>query len=220
MAEWIELFDGTTTAGWEPLGEDDHEWQTAGSVQLDPDDPEVFDVGPGDGILVNNGRTANLVSGTLHGDCELHLEFVVPEDSNSGVYLMGNYEIQILDSWEEAKLSYGTCGGIYARWVDEQAVGGDPPDVNASHPPGEWQEYDVLFRAPTFDTSGRKVSNAVFERVEWNGTVVHEDVEVEGPTRAAMPGPEWPRGPLMLQGDHGPVAYRNIRLREREVEDA
>lgn len=219
MAEWIDLFDGATTAGWDPVCRGEDEWQTAASVQLDPDDPRTFHVDPGNGVLVNNGRTANIASETLHGDCELHLEFTVPEDSNSGVYLMGKYEIQILDSWEEEDRSYGSCGGIYARWVDEKAVGGRPPDVNASRPPGEWQEYDVLFRAPTFDTSGHKVSNAVFERVEWNGTVVHEGVEVKGPTRAAMPGPEWPRGPLMLQGDHGPVAYRNVRLRKREGGD-
>jgi len=119
-----------------------------------------------------------------------------------------------LDSWGETQLKYGTCGGIYARYIDGKDVGGKPPRVNASRPPGEWQSYDVIFRAPEFDDTGRKVSNAVFEQVIWNGTAVHENVELEGPTRASIPTPERPQGPMMLQGDHGPVAYRNIRIRK------
>ncbi|RLE07344.1 hypothetical protein DRJ00_08320, partial [Candidatus Aerophobetes bacterium] len=157
--------------------------------------------------------TQDLATESSYGDCELHIEFVVPERSNSGVYLMGHYEIQILDSWGETELKFSSCGGIYARYINGQEVGGKPPRVNASRPPGEWQSYDVIFRAPKFDDTGRKISNAVFERVVWNGVVVHENVEVEGPTRASMPGPERPQGPLMLQGDHGPVAFRNIRIR-------
>jgi hypothetical protein len=72
----------------------------------------------------------------------------------------------------------------------------------------------VQFRAPRFDASGRKTENARFIKVVHNGVVVQENVEVEGPTRAAMEGPETKHGPLLLQGDHGPVAYRNIRIRE------
>ena len=127
---------------------------------------------------------------------------------------MGHYEIQILDSWGETQLKYCTCGGIYARYIDGKDIGGKPPRVNASRPPGEWQSYDVIFRAPKFDDDGKKICNAVFEQVTWNGIVVHENVELEGPTRASISGPERPQGPLMLQGDHGPVAYRDIRIRE------
>jgi len=213
---WIELFNGMDLTGWNGQSEDgQHDWQTAQAVPLHPEDPKLFDIQPGGGLLVNGrtGRTANLYTDHLHGDCELHLEFVVPQSSNSGVYFMGHYEIQILDSWGETELRYGTCGGIYARWINEQSVGGAPPRVNASKPPGEWQVYDVIFRAPEFDDSGNKTSNATFEKVVWNGEIVHENVEVDGPTRAAMPGDEKPKGPLMVQGDHGPVAYRNIRIR-------
>ena len=142
----------------------------------------------------------------------MHIEFVVPEGSNSGVYFMGRYEIQILDSWGETELKYGTCGGVYARWINEQSVGGYPPRVNMSRPPGEWQSYDVEFRAPRFDENGRKTANAIFVSVVWNGELVHENAEVDGPTRASMLNDEAPKGPLMLQGDHGPVAYRNIRI--------
>lgn len=214
MDDWTDLLDGGLSR-WTPLGEGtDHDWKIAGGVDLDPDDPGAFEVTPGTGVLVNEGRTENLLTTALHRDCELHVEFTVPEGSNSGVYLMGKYEIQVLDSWGEEELRFGTCGGIYARYVDGETVGGTPPRTNASRQPGEWQQFDVVFRAPRFDDEGHRTENAVFERVEWNGELVHEDVAVEGPTRASMPGPEWPRGPLMLQGDHGPVAYRNVRIRE------
>jgi hypothetical protein len=77
-------------------------------------------------------------------------------------------------------------------------------------PPGQWQSFDVTFRAPRFDASGNKVANALFEKVIHNGVVVHENAEVTGSTRAAAYKDEKSTGPLMLQGDHGPVAYRNI----------
>ena len=214
--EWREIFDGRDVSDWQGLEDRPHEWQAAGAVSLHPGDSARFDIQAGEGVLVNGagGRTANLLSGALHGDCELHIEFVVPEGSNSGVYMMGRYEIQVLDSWGATELKYNACGGIYCRWIDEQPVGGAAPRVNASRPPGEWQAFDVVFRAPRFGASGRKAANAIFERVVWNGEMVHENVALGGPTRAGLPGPEVSRGPLMLQGDHGPVAYRNIRIRE------
>ncbi len=87
-----------------------------------------------------------------------------------------------------------------------------PPRVNASRAPGQWQTFDIIFCAPRFDKNGRKISNARFEKVVHNGIAVHEDVELTGPTRASAYNDEKPFGPLMLQGDHGPVAYRNIRI--------
>ena len=215
MASWTELFDGKSLADWRGQSADGkHKWCVAGAVSLKPDDPKLFQIKSGEGLLVNGeaGRTANLYTDHQHGDCKLHIEFVVPEGSNSGVYFMGRYEIQILDSWGETELKYGTCGGVYARWINEQSVGGYPPRVNMSRPPGEWQSYDVEFRAPRFDENGRKTANATFVSVVWNGELVHENAEVDGPTRAPMLDEEAPEGPLMLQGDHGPVAYRNIRI--------
>lgn len=214
-SNWIQLFDGKSLSGWRGQSVDGkHEWCIAGEVPLKPDNPKLFDIKPGEGLLVNGttGRTANLYTNYQHGDCQLHIEFVVPQGSNSGVYFMGRYEIQILDSWGETELHYGTCGGIYARWINEQSVGGYPPRINASRPPGEWQTYDVVFRAPRFDENGNKIANATFVSVIWNGKLVHENAEVDGPTRASMLNDEASEGPLMLQGDHGPVAYRNIRL--------
>ena len=92
-------------------------------------------------------------------------------------------------------------------------MGGSAPRVNASRAPGQWQSFHVWFRAPRFDPSGRKIENARFLRVLHNGVPVQENVEVEGPTRAAMDIPEAAENPLMLQGDHGPVAYRNLYIR-------
>lgn len=80
-------------------------------------------------------------------------------------------------------------------------------------PAGEWQTYDITFRAPPFDASGRKTSNATFVRVVQSCQVIHEHMEVDGPTRASMAEDERATGPVLLQGDHGPVAFRNLRLR-------
>ncbi|MFQ6130670.1 MAG: DUF1080 domain-containing protein [Armatimonadota bacterium] len=211
--KWVELFNGEDLSGWRARGE--HEWLVAGGVSLKPDNAKQFAIAEGTGIFVNGegGRTRDLFTEYQHGDCELHIEFVVPKGSNSGVYLMGHYEIQVLDSWGVEEPKYSDCGGIYCQWIDNKAVGGRPPNENASRPPGEWQEFDVIFRAPRFDEAGNKTANARFEKVVHNGKVIHENVEVGGPTRASMPGPERARGPLMLQGDHGPVAYRNVRIR-------
>ena len=172
----------------------------------------------GGGVLVSQKGDASHVQTTSQfGDVELHLEFMVPAGSNSGVYLQGRYEVQVLDSWGKPKPSFGDCGGIYERWDEARSpkgYEGHPPLINASRKPGHWQTYDIVFRAPRFDASGEKIANARFEKVVHNGVLVHENLELSGPTRGSLPSPsEVAQGPLMLQGDHGPVAYRNIRIR-------
>ncbi|HJN14046.1 MAG TPA: DUF1080 domain-containing protein [Armatimonadota bacterium] len=211
--QWIQLFGGTSLDGWTVPGE--HEWRVAGAVRPTADDPKLFGIEPGEGVFVNGdtGRTKNILTELEHGECELHIEFNVPRGSNSGVYLMGHYEIQVLDSWGVEEPSYSDCGGIYCEWINEAPVGGTPPTVNASKPPGEWQSFDAIFRAPRFDADGQKIANAKFEQVRHNGVLIHENVEVGGATRAHMGGAERAKGPLMLQGDHGPVAYRNVQIR-------
>jgi hypothetical protein len=200
---------------------DTGQWQIVGQVNPDPADNSRFVTSPGTGVAVNGptGRTRNVLSKFQHGDVEAHIEFVVPKGSNSGVYLQGRYEIQILDSWGVESPTYGDCGGIYQRWENGRGFEGRPPRVNASRPPGQWQTFDCIFRAPRFDAGGRKIANARFVKVVHNGKVVHENVEVTGPTRAAAFADEKPTGPLMLQGDHGPVAYRNVWLRPLETEN-
>ena len=97
------------------------------------------------------------------------------------------------------------------------AVEVEPPGQVASRRPGEWQSYHIWFRAPRFDATGKKIENARFIKVTHNGQVIHENVEVPRPTCAALALDEKPKGPLMLQGDHGPVAYRNLRIKPVEL---
>jgi hypothetical protein len=170
---------------------------------------------PGGKILNGpQGRTVNLVSDQKFGDAELYLEFMVSKGSNSGVYLHGLYEVQVFDSYGSTeKMTSSDAGGIYHRWIDNKGVGGSAPSRNASRRPGEWQSYQIWFRAPRFDAAGKKTANARFIRVLYNGLSIQENVDVDGGTRAHMAIPEAATNPIMLQGDHGPVAYRNIHIR-------
>jgi len=196
------------------------EWTLAGEIGQDPKNEKMLAWKPGTDVLVNGpkGRTRNLFTKLEHGDCEAHVEFMVPKGSNSGVYFQGRYEIQVLDSWGVEKPKHGDCGGIYQRWAKGKGFEGRPPRVNAAREPGRWQTFDVTFRAPRFDAAGKKIANACFLKVVHNGVVVHENEPVTGPTRAAAFGDEKPTGPLMLQGDHGPVAYRNLWIVKRDFE--
>jgi hypothetical protein len=212
-----ELFNGTDTRGWRsPAGD----WKAVSAVAVSAEDASRFRVTPGTGVLLNGdtGRTVNLIGTGEFGDVKAHVEFCLPRGSNSGLYFMGRYEIQVYDSHGVAKDKYPgiECGGIYPRWTEARGeFEGHSPRVNASRPAGEWQSFDVVFRAPRFDAAGRKLRNACFVKVVHNGTVIHENIELSGPTRAAVwedVKDEKPLGPLMLQGDHGPIAYRNLRL--------
>jgi hypothetical protein len=127
----------------------------------------------------------------------------VPKGANSGIYVMGEYEVQVLDSFGKEKLGGGDMGAVY---------GAAPPAVNACKPPGEWQKYVIDCQAPKFDGDGKKVANAILLKVELNGQRLHENLEMKGPTPAGVTGKEAADGPLMFQGDHGPVAYRNISI--------
>lgn len=216
------LASGDLRAFRDPAGE----WRTAGAIATSADDPRRLTGSTGAGAILNGdaGRTSDLLTREEWGDVELHVEFLVPKGSNSGVYLMGRYEIQVLDSFGVAKSEYpgNECGGIYPRWLGEQNVGGRSPRVNASRPAGEWQSFDIVFRAPRFDARGRKTAQARFVRVLHNSVLVHENAEVTGPTRAARfesETEERPAGPLQLQGDHGPVAYRNLRIRPVRLDE-
>lgn len=149
------------------------------------------------------------------GDCQLHVEFREPTPpkgesqgrGNSGVFLMGLYEIQVLDSYENKTYADGQAAAVYGQY---------PPLVNASRPPGEWQSYDIVFHAPRFDSSG-KLARPARVTVFHNGVLVQDNVEIRGRTAVGdvptyVPGPD--KAPLALQ-DHGdPVRYRNIWIRE------
>lgn len=202
--------------GWrKPAGD----WMCVKAVSLDPSNASKFAIESGEGVLVNgaSGRTVNLVTEKEYGSMELHIEFCIPKGSNSGVYLMGRYEVQVFDSFGVGKDAYPgiECGGIYPRWINDANIEGHSPMVNACKPSGEWQSFDIQFQAPKFDASGKKIRNARFIRVTHNGKTIHENVEVNGPTRSSLFEDEKPDGPILLQGDHGPVAYRNIRIKAK-----
>lgn len=214
------LIDESLSQFSTPLGD----WRAVEQVFMRSDDKKFLEGTTGTGSILNGatGRTINLKTRQEFGDIKLHVEFMVPQGSNSGIYLMGRYEVQIFDSWGVKAPTYSDCGGIYQRWDDlrmPKGYEGHAPSVNASFPPGDWQSFDIVFRAPRFDTEGRKIENARFVSVIHNGYLVHENVTLTGPTRASAFNDEQPTGPLMLQGDHGPVAYRNLYIQPIEMND-
>lgn len=203
--------------GLAAFGEPTDKWTVVGDASMNPKNPKQISTSPGKGVLFNGGKTKNILTKSEHGDAEVHIEFMVPRGSNSGVYFQGRYEIQVFDSWGVEQPTHSDCGGIYQRWVDKKGFDGHPPRTNASRKPGEWQTFEVIFRAPRFDADGKKTANARFEKVVHNGVTVHENVELTGPTRSAAFTNEKALGPLMLQGDHGPVAFRNLRIRKLDA---
>jgi hypothetical protein len=207
------MFNGKDLSGWKfvsPAAADS--WSVAQSVAIDPSNDKKLSSVLGDGILLRGDveHGSDIYTEKTFGDCEVHVEFMIPKGSNSGVYLMGQYEVQVFDSSgiPDEKLRPGDCGGIYHFKA---------PSTNAMTPPGEWQTYDIIFRAPRFDAAGKKTENAKFISVIFNGKKIHENVEAPGPTGGELPGGEKSTGPLMFQGNHGIVAFRNVRVKPVEL---
>jgi hypothetical protein len=161
------------------------------------------------------GRRRAITTKDSFGDVQLHVEFASPAEvrgsgqgrGNNGVYLMGRYEVQILDSYENKTYFDGQCAAVYKQ---------SPPMVNACRKPGEWQTYDILFTAPRFAEDGKLIKPA-YVTVLHNGVVVQNHFEIQGATAWDRP-PEYKphpeKGPIML-GYHGnPVRFRNIWVRE------
>ncbi len=149
------------------------------------------------------------------GDCQLHVEWASPPEvkghgqgrGNSGVYLMGQYELQILDSFDNKTYFDGQCGAIYKQ---------SPPLANVCRKPGEWQTYDVIFRAPRFDADGKLLKPGAMT-VLHNGVLVQNHFELLGKTAWREP-PKYtahpPKAPLHIQNHGNPVRFRNIWIRE------
>ncbi len=158
---------------------------------------------------------SNIVSKQSFGDCQLHLEFATPAEvrgegqgrGNSGVFLMGIYELQILDSYENKTYFDGQCGAVY-----KQA----PPIVNVSRPPGEWQTFDIIFKAPRFNEDN-SVASPGYITVLHNGVVIHNHFEIMGGTFYNRP-PSYSKHaeklPITIQNHGDPVRFRNIWIRE------
>ncbi|MFC5623333.1 3-keto-disaccharide hydrolase [Algoriphagus winogradskyi] len=195
-------------------------WQIVGDVFYDLDGGKSKTTS-GVGVLLNTlqkGDNEALKTSFEHGDIELSLDFMMPKGSNSGVYLQGRYEVQLFDSWAEKDPKYSDAGAIYQRWDASRGAGregfeGHPPLVNVSRAPGLWQSLRIVFQAPRFDSNGKKVANAKFVSVYQNDVLVQKNIEVTGPTQAAFFEDEQALGPLVIQGDHGGVAIRNIKYK-------
>lgn len=186
------LFDGSSWTGWQNKDGSKSPW----TIQRD-------------GSIKSTG--ADAVTSSSFGDFQLHLEFYCPEmpdakgqsRSNSGVYLHGRYEIQILDTFGLEPAGNG-CGALYSI---------APPMVNASRPPGQWQTYDIVFRAPRFDDAD-KVTELPRVTVLHNGIVIHNNLEVKNTTPGGLDREMVRTGPLLLQFHGDPVRYRNIWIRQ------
>jgi hypothetical protein len=153
------------------------------------------------GVATPNHR--DITSKQEFGDCYLHVEFCPPAkgDGNSGVGLMGRYEVQILNSYGHQPEKH-QCGALYDQ---------TPPKVIASKPAGQWQTFDIFFRAPRFDAEGKVVEQAR-ATVYQNGILIHENAEFHGPTgiQYEQYKGEAAKGPVVLQGDHRIVRFRNV----------
>jgi 3-keto-disaccharide hydrolase len=210
----VTPFNGTDLKGWKPRNEKNNKW-VVGFAALDEKEPRQFTTtvlkpgqegGPRTHELINDLKKGehgtDLYTDEKFGDCLVELELMVPKGSNSGVYLMGEYEVQVLDSYGKEKVGPGDMGGIYNTAA---------PKKNACKKPGEWQKFVIDFQAPRF-ADGKKTSNALFRKVTLNDEVIHEMVEAPKPTGSELSAKEVATGPLMIQGDHGPVAVRNIKI--------
>lgn len=187
----IVLFDGTDLSQWN----NGDQWEIK------------------DGYAIVKGK--GISTKQAFGDCQLHLEFATPAEvkgegqgrGNSGVYLMSNYEVQILDSYENKTYYDGQCGSIYKQ---------TPPIVNACRKPGEWQTYDIIFEAPEFDDDGTVVKPA-YVTVLQNGVLIQNHFELQGGT-SFVAAPRYHKHadklPISLQHHGNPLRFRNIWVRE------
>jgi hypothetical protein len=201
----IVLFDGRTLDGWEPVRAGEPGWKIEDGAM----------------VVVPRPKPCDLRTKQSFGDVQLHLEWRAPVEihgkgqdrGNSGVFFMGLYELQILDSWENPTYVNGQAASVYKEHA---------PLVNATRRPGEWQVYDVVFIAPRFAADGRLASPARLTAFH-NGVLVQHDVTLTGPTPngPTFHLPTLPpyaahaaKLPLQLQDHRHPVAFRNIWIRE------
>ena len=206
----VKPFNGKDLTGWKARAEGNtvSQW-TVGSAKPSAANPKILTVEPTGHELINDtkghGQSLDLYCTEVFGDAIIKLEVMVPEKSNSGIYVMGEYEVQVLDSFgKDANPGPGDMGAIY---------GAQPPKNPKYLKPGEWSRYEIHWQAPRFDADGKKIANAKFLKVILNGKVIHENLEMTKPTPGGVDGKEKARGPLMFQGNHGPVAYRNIEVK-------
>lgn len=187
-------------------------WSIVGDVSIDLNKANykfIFD--KGEGVLLNNPTNKiqgeDIFTNQEFGDIDLDLKFMMVRNGNSGIYLQGRYEVQLEDSWFYQNITSASNGGIYNL---------SPPRFSVSKAPGLWQTLKVSFRAPRFSSNGQKIENAKILRVELNGVVVQEDVELPQPTPGAISMEEVAIAALRFQGDHGAVAFKDIVITDIE----
>lgn len=192
----IVLFDGKDASQWRHRNGDAIKWKIA------------------DGAMTVVRGTGAIFTREDFGDCQLHIEWRTPAvvesegqgRGNSGVFLQNTYEVQVLDNYNNRTYSNGQAGSIYKQTM---------PLVNACRPPGEWQTYDIIYKAPHFNSDGIKTASAYITVIH-NGVLIQNHTEIKGTTPyIGLPqNPAHGDGPIQLQ-DHGnPVSYRNIWLRK------
>ena len=195
----IVLFDGRDWSAWRSRDGGPARWKVEG------------------GHMEVVAGTGEITTIRAFGDCQLHVEWAAPDPpahvgqdrGNSGVFLMGRYEVQVLDSYGSRTYPDGQAAAIYGQY---------PPLVNASRPPGAWQSYDIVFRRPRFDERGALIAPARITVIH-NGVLVHDAVILTGPTghRSRPPYAAHPdRLPITLQDHASPVRFRNIWVRDLE----
>jgi len=187
----IVLFDGSDLSEWTDTEGKASNWEVSSGA-----------------MIVNKGA---VMTRREFGDIQLHLEFATPEiptgdgqdRGNSGIYFNGVYEVQVLDSYNNKTYINGQCGAIYENF---------PPLVNVSRPPGQWQEYDIIFRAPRYNQHGTIIQKPILT-VFHNGVLIQDHVHT-GVTPGGLSEGNRAKGPIFLQDHAHPVKYRNIWVRE------
>jgi hypothetical protein len=190
-------------------------WKLIGDVEAGYNDT-ALNTAKGLGILHNDFSRAiqnkpvhNLVTKMEHGDLMLEFDFMMAKGSNSGIYFQSRYEVQLFDSWGVKTPKYSDLGGLYQ--TIKKGMSGKAPMKNAALAPGLWQHMEISFQAPRFDEKGNKTADAKFIYVKLNGITLHENINVDAPTISASFADEKPYGPLMIQGDHGTFAIKNMK---------
>lgn len=195
----IVLFDGRDLSKWAQRG--------SGGEMVDAKWPVR------DGYFETGAKTGSMFTRDSFGDVQLHVEWAAPPAvtgtsqgrGNSGVILMGRYEVQVLDMFKNTTYADGGAASLYGQW---------PPLVSAPKPPGEWQTYDIVFEAPKFE--GDQLVKPAFATVFWNGVLAHHRKELAGPTAHRTTPKYTPHAaelPLTLQDHSNPVRYRNVWIR-------
>jgi hypothetical protein len=205
---WVtKPFNGKDLEGWKSAGKDMGFWQV-GAAKLDANAAGSLVVSKPGTELINaikaGAHGVDLRSVATYGDQIVKIDVMVPKGSNSGIYLQGEYEVQVLDSFgKDDSAGKGDMGAVYNKCA---------PKGPHYKKPGEWQTFEIHFQAPKFDADGKKTASAKFIKVVLNGDTIVENFDCDGPTGGGVDNKEKAMGPIMFQGNHGSVSFRNLSI--------